>query len=119
MKCSSNEYLLQAFFSAENQVKFSSQLVSDVHSVETARKSLNASTDIKHLVGNDGSNVRDYLFCDDFVLTNQLIQWVQHSLGTSHTEIPELYVTPKLNYETELLKRYQHGVVVVKRRTPL
>ncbi|UPQ87049.1 protein DpdD [Vibrio sinaloensis] len=119
MKCTSNEDLLQAFFSAENQVKFNSQLVSDVHSVETARKSLNASTDIKHLVGNDGSNVRDYLFCDDFVLTNQLIQWVQHSLGTSHTEIPELYVTPKLNYETELLKRYQHGVVVVKRRNPL
>lgn len=119
MKCTSNEELLQAFFSAENQIKFDSQLVSDVNSVETARKLLNASTEIKHLTGSDGSYVRDYLFCDDFVLTNQLIQWVQHSLGTSHTELPELYVAPKLTYETELLKRYQHGVVVVKRRNPL
>ncbi|MFH6910050.1 hypothetical protein LGV68_13520 [Vibrio sp. LQ2] len=119
MKCTSNEDLLQAFFSAENQIKFDSQLVSDVNSVETARKLLNASTEIKHLTGSDGSYVRDYLFCDDFVLTDQLIQWAQHSLGTSHTELPELYVAPKLTYETELLKRYQHGVVVVKRRNPL
>ncbi len=119
MKCTSNEELLQAFFSAENQIKFDSQLVSDVNRVETARKLLNASTEIKHLTGSDGSYVRDYLFCDDFVLTNQLIQWVQHSLGTSHTELPELYVAPKLTYETELLKRYQHGVVVLKRRNPL
>ncbi|MEZ8202519.1 protein DpdD [Vibrio splendidus] len=119
MKCTSNEELLQAFFSGENKVKFNSQLVSDVQSVEMARKSLNASTEIKHLTGSYGSYVRDYLFCDDFVLTNQLIQWIQHSLGTSHTELPELYVAPKLDYETELLKRYKHGVVVVKRRNPL
>ncbi|MEZ8979538.1 protein DpdD [Vibrio splendidus] len=115
MKSASGSELLQEFFSSENKITLESPSDEYNKRISSAKKSLANSSEIKHLVSDDGSVVRDYLFCHDAILTLQLMEWVRHGLGTSHSELPVLRQKAQFEFESELFKRYPHGVVVVER----
>ncbi|EHR1106441.1 hypothetical protein KS880_000942 [Vibrio parahaemolyticus] len=118
MKSTITEDLLQTFFASENRLQYANSASNHIDKVNNGRKSLNSSNEIKHLVSYDGSYIRYYVFCDDLILTNQVKEWIRHSLGTSHTYLSELRIKPQFQYEVDLLECYKHGVVVVTQLAP-
>ena len=114
----SNEGVLQNFFSSENKIQYANTSSNSIKKVSAARESLNSSSRMKYMVSYDGSLIRHYVFCDDLLLMSQIKEWMNRSLGTSHTYLTEMRTTAQFKYEKSLLSRYKDGVIVVTQMPP-
>jgi hypothetical protein len=112
------KYLLQSFYSGENQIKYESDKPSAIFRIKQSSEALNSSAQIKYLVGVANNKIHYYILCENALLLSEMYQWIKFGLGTSHTYPLEQISSPTLDYESSLFEKYPHGFLRIIQLPP-